>query len=49
MIAALIHASFVKHEERYHHFVWDEVTTQQPDVQVEVSEATPLLGNRPSV
>ena len=46
MLAALIHAVLVKHEERYHHFVWDEVTPpEQPVVQVQIAETTPLLGH----
>jgi hypothetical protein len=44
MLAALIHAIFVKHEERYHHFVWDEIHgSDQAEVQV-TTETTPLLG-----
>lgn len=48
MLAALIHAIFVKHEERYHHFVWDEIRdSEQQEVQVTTaSETTPLLPNR---
>ena len=46
MLAALIHAILVKHEERAHDFVWEEITTDQPQIHVEVAETTPLLGHR---
>jgi len=48
MLAALVHAILVKHEERYHHFVWDEIyNVEQPEVQVSTtSEHSPLLANR---
>jgi hypothetical protein len=48
MLAALVHAILVKHEERYHHFVWDEIFhVEQPEVQVSItSENSPLLVNR---
>ena len=48
MLAALIHAIFVKHEERYNNFVWDEIRdSDYPEVRVTTaSETTPLLGNR---
>ena len=48
MLAALVHAILVKHEERYHHFVWDDIrNVEQPEVQVSIaSERAPLLANR---
>ena len=51
MLAALVHATLVKHEERYNHFVWDEIChVEQPEVQVSTtSETSPLLANRQSM
>ncbi len=48
MLAALVHAILVKHEERYSHFIWDEIRhVEQPQVEVSTaSENTPLLANR---
>jgi len=51
MLAALIHAIFVKHEERYNNFVWDEIRdSEHQEVRVTTaSETTPLLAHRQSM
>jgi len=51
MLAALVHAVLVKHEERYHQFVWDEIhQVVQPEVEVTTAnENTPLLASLQNV
>jgi len=48
MLAALVHAILVKHEERHNQLVWNEIHhVEQPQVEVSTaSENTPLLANR---